>query len=63
MDYKRFKNNPDYGKCSRDNHSPQGLGTRHFALQHITHCNSHGLVADTLVIVFAVPWMSFLANR
>lgn len=45
------------------NHSPQSFGTWHFTLQHITHSNSHGLVPDTLIVIFAVPWMPFLANR
>lgn len=43
--------------------SPQRLRTGDFALQHVAHGHSHGLVADALVVVLAVPWVALLRKR
>lgn len=43
--------------------SPQRLRTGDFALQHVAHGHPHGLVADALVVVLAVPWVALLQKK
>lgn len=43
--------------------SPQRLWTGDLALQHVAHGHSHGLVADALVVVLAVPWVALLQRK
>lgn len=43
--------------------SPQCLWTGDLALQHVAHGHSHGLVADALVVVLAVPWVALLQRK
>lgn len=42
--------------------SPQGFWTGHLPIQHVTYSHAHGLMADALVVVLAVPRVSLLAK-
>lgn len=42
--------------------SPQSFRTGDLSFQHVTHSHPDGLMADTLVVVFTVPWMMLLRH-